>query len=54
MDEQLRDRLRVGISRQERQQLADLLLRMSANASCAINDLTEQSTQSTNDNQQNT
>jgi len=32
IDEQLRTRVRSGISRQERQQLADLLLRMSANA----------------------
>lgn len=32
VDEQLRDRLRTGISRSERQMLADLLLRMSANA----------------------
>jgi len=32
IDKQLRERMRVGISRQERQQLADLLLRMSANA----------------------
>jgi DNA-binding MarR family transcriptional regulator len=32
VDEQLRDRIRTGITRAERQQLADLLLRMSANA----------------------
>ena len=37
VDEQLRDQLRAGISRRERQQLADLLLRMSANASAAMN-----------------
>lgn len=32
IDEQLRSRVRAGISRAERQQLAELLLRMSANA----------------------
>jgi len=32
IDEQLRKRMRAGITREERQQLADLLLRMSANA----------------------
>lgn len=36
IDEKLRARLRVGISRAERQQLADLLLRMSENAEAAI------------------
>jgi len=36
IDEQLRTRLRVGISHKERQQLAELLLRMSANAVGAI------------------
>ena len=35
VDEQLRTRLRAGISRSERQQLAELLLRMSANAAAA-------------------
>lgn len=38
IDEQLRKRVRVGISRQERQQLADLLLRMSANAVAAVDE----------------
>ena len=36
IDEQLRKQLRVGITRKERQQLADLLLRMSSNAIQAI------------------
>lgn len=36
VDEELRGRLREGISRAERQQLADLLLRMSANATTAV------------------
>ena len=39
IDEQLRDRLRVGISRAERQRLADLLVRMAANAVDASNRL---------------
>jgi len=38
VDEELRSRLRVGISRTERQQLAELLLRMSANATAAVAD----------------
>ena len=38
VDEQLRKRLRVGITRAERQQLADLLLRMSANAVEAVDE----------------
>ena len=38
VDEQLRKRLRVGITRSERQQLADLLLRMSANAVEAVDE----------------
>jgi len=36
IDEQLRSRIRVGITRKERQQLAELLLRMSANAVDAV------------------
>ena len=38
VDEKLRERLRTGISRTERQQLADLLVRMSANATAASNE----------------
>lgn len=38
IDEQLRSRIRSGISREERQQLADLLLRMSANAVAAVDE----------------
>lgn len=38
IDEQLRSRLRDGINRTERQQLADLLLRMSANAVDAVDE----------------
>ena len=44
IDEQLRKRVRVGISREERQQLADLLLRMSANAVAAVEETKTQST----------
>ena len=47
IDEQLRNRLRVGISRAERQQLADLLLRMSANAVAAVDETNNQSTKNT-------
>lgn len=36
VDEQLRKRLRVGITQAERRQLADLLVRMSANAQDAL------------------
>lgn len=36
VDEELRNRLRVGITSAERRQLADLLLRMSANAQAAL------------------
>ena len=43
VDEQLRKRMRVGITREERQQLAGLLLRMSANAAEAINESKSQS-----------
>ena len=43
VDEQLRKRMRVGITREERQQLAGLLLRMSANAVEAINESKSQS-----------
>ena len=42
IDEQLRKRLRVGITKAERQQLAELLLKMSANAVESIDE--EQST----------
>ena len=43
IDEQLRKRVRVGITREERQQLADLLLRMSANAVAAVDETKTQS-----------
>ena len=43
VDEQLRKRIRSGITREERQQLAGLLLRMSANAVEAINESKTQS-----------
>jgi len=36
IDKDLRDRFRVGISQAERRQLADLLLRMAANAQAAL------------------
>lgn len=38
IDEQLRRRVRVGITREERQQLAELLLKMSYNAVEAVNE----------------
>lgn len=47
IDEQLRKRVRVGISREERQQLADLLLRMSANAVGAVDETKSQSSKNT-------
>lgn len=47
IDVELRDQLRSGISRTERQQLADLLLRMAANAAGAMQE-------TSNDNQTNT
>ena len=53
VDEQLRDQLRAGISRRERQQLADLLLRMSANASAAMNG-DDQNHESAENNHKNT
>ena len=43
VDEQLRKRMRSGITREERQQLAGLLRRMSANAVEAINESKTQS-----------
>ena len=43
IDEQLRKRVRVGITREERHQLADLLLRMSANAVAAVDETKTQS-----------
>ncbi len=43
VDEQLRRRIRVGISHEERQQLADLLMRMSANAVEAAREAAEKS-----------
>ncbi len=43
VDEQLRSRIRVGITREERQQLADLLMRMSANAVEAVQEGVEKS-----------
>lgn len=43
VDEQLRSRIRVGITRQERQQLADLLMRMSVNAVDAVHESIEKS-----------
>jgi len=46
IDEQLRKSMRVGITRAERQQLADLLMRMSANAVGAIQESKTQSTTS--------
>jgi len=46
IDEQLRKSMRVGITRAERQQLADLLIRMSANAVGAIQESKTQSTTS--------
>ena len=49
IDEQLRKRLRVGITRQERQQLADLLLRMSANAVGAVHETTTNHSPDTGD-----
>lgn len=52
VDKDLRDRIRVGISSTERRQLADLLLRMSANAQQALADATEIST--TDENNKNT
>ena len=42
IDEKLRDRLRAGISRVERQRLADLLLRISANAAEASTEFANQ------------
>ena len=47
VDEQIRTRLRAGISSAERRQLADLLLRMSANAKAAVEDEHDQKTQNT-------
>ena len=49
VDEQLRKRLRVGITRNERQQLADLLLRMSANAVDAVHETTTNHSPETGD-----
>lgn len=49
IDKQLRSRIRVGISSAERRQLADLLLRMSANAQDAADEAAaESSDQPTN------
>ena len=45
IDERLRKRLRVGISSAERRQLADLLLRISANAQDALAEHQEPMTQ---------
>lgn len=47
IDKQLRDRFRVGISQTERRQLAELLLRMSANAQAAVEESSAQSTTTT-------
>ena len=49
IDEQLRKRMRVGISSEERRQLADLLLRMSANAVEAITESKSQRSPETGD-----
>lgn len=46
VDEQLRSRLRVGITKAERQQLADLLLKMSSNAVDAIEESKNETNQS--------
>jgi len=47
IDVQLRKRVRVGITHEERQQLADLLLRMSANAVAAVEETKTRSTKIT-------
>lgn len=46
VDEQLRSRLRVGITKAERQQLAELLMKMSANAVDSIEETKTKTNQS--------